>query len=92
MRVYRKRTMQGYANGIWSVIYSLSDDGIPWDLQPYVILSEVGRLGHNFMALPDMIDFKAGKIPENILYRPLSNKHPNFSVELVVYEAQVFGC
>lgn len=91
MGVYKKRTMQGYANGIWSVIYSLKDDYIPWDLQPYVNLREVADLGYGSMELPNLIDFKVGKMPENVLYPPLSNKYPNFSVELVVYEAQVFG-
>ena len=83
--------MQGYANGIWSVISSLTDNYIPWDLQHYVNLREVARLGYGPMELPNLIDFKVGNMPENVLYPPLSNKHPNFSVELVVYEAQVFG-
>lgn len=91
MKIYRKRTMQGYANGIWSVISSLTDNYIPWDLQHYVNLREVARLGYGPMELPNLIDFKVGNMPENVLYPPLSNKHPNFSVELVVYEAQVFG-
>ena len=88
MRVYKKRTMQGYANGIWSVISSLTDDYMPLWLKDYVNL--YGR-DYDIMELPNMIDFRAGKMPENLLYPPLSNKHPNFSVELVVYEAQVFG-
>ena len=48
-------------------------------------------MGYGPMELPNLIDFKVGNMPENVLYPPLSNKHPNFSVELVVYEAQVFG-
>ena len=90
MRVYKKRTMQGYANGIWSVISSLTDDYIPLDLQSYVNLREVASLDYGPMELPNLIDFRVGKMPGNVLYPPLSNKHPNFSVE-VVYEAQVFG-
>ena len=89
MIVYKKRTMQGYADGIWSVNYMMSDYVINFALNRLVNLREID----NFMDLPNLIDFKTGKIPGNMLLHTLFNrcKHPDFRVEMGVWGAKVLA-
>lgn len=87
MIVYKKRTMQGYANGIWSVNIMLSDNVIMSALDGYVNLRGIG----NFMDLPNLIDFKTGKIPGNMLHTFNRCKYPDFRVEMEVWGAKVLA-
>lgn len=88
MIVYRKRTMQGYANAIWDVNSMLSDNCIIWDLNEFVNLRGID----NFMGLPNLIDFKAGKIPGNMLHTLFNRcKYPNFRVVMGVWGAKVLA-
>lgn len=89
MIVYKKRTMQGYADGIWSVNYMMSDYVIKFALNSLVNLREID----NFMDLPNLIDFKTGKIPGYMLHTLLFNrgKHPDFRLEKAVCGAKVLA-
>lgn len=79
--------MQEYANGIWSVNSMLSDNVIMSALDWYVNLRGID----NFMDLPNLIDFKTGKIPGNMLHTFNRCKYPDFRVEMEVWKAKVLA-